>query len=383
MRTLLISLFIICFNAYGETLDFIDIKESCEVKSIERENNLKRQSTNDNLDNEFNSDYRVTVQKIDHESQTIYKEVLVINNKDLFHICNEFQKTKNNEIELKALFFDPGPINKDTNKWRVVFTFGPFLAYHHKMDMKIQNDETNATISGLQPIQRHGLHHYQLIGPNTGHLKFIDEPQNRITVELVNKKMFVGLEYNHPKILFQDQYATPDNNENISINGVLAGEEINESNVALRNYIYQIQASHGNTNINAFAGKVFNLIGKQINNNLEFHIGGGAGVSFANGVTKYFYVDDDGVQKLNITENNGMKIYGYNLNGKARIRHNFLNGNMNASLTYDGIYTRFDGPLGGFDVEGNLYSHHIGISIGMRLDHLFNKKNKNKRRRKK
>lgn len=364
MKALTILLFIFSLNVMGETLDYIDVEESCKILSI----NNKSNGNTERVNNKITSDYEVIVQRINHDTNTIYRETLLIDGKDLLNICNKFEKAQDDNIELKALSFGD-------NKWRVLFTFGPFLAYHHKMDMKIQNEDTNATITGLQPLQRHGLHHYQLIGPNTGPLKFIDEPQNRITVEMINNNMFVGLEYNHPKILFQDQYATPENNENIEISGVLAGEEINESNIALRNYIYQIQASHGNTNINAFAGKVFNLIGKK--NNLEFHLGGGAGVSFANGVTKYFYIDDDGVKKLNITENKGMKIYGYNLNGKARLRANFLKGNMNASLTYDGIYTRFDGPLGGFDVEGNLYSHHIGLSIGMRLDHLFKKK-KNK-----
>lgn len=377
MCKLLILLFIFGLKAQAEVVDVIDFKESCALISIRESGQVELESLvrEPKINSNFKGDYEVTLKRINHENETIQIETLFINAQDLLNVCEEFNKDSDDKIKLKALTFYP---DKKRN-WKIMLTFGPFLAYHHKMDMRINNHDTDAVITDIRPLQRHGLHHYQIIGPNTKPFKFIDEPQNRITLEYQNSNMFLGLEYNHPKILFQDQWATPENNQSVGIHGVIGGEYINASSVALRDYIYQIQASHGNTNINAFAGKIFNLVGQHNKNNLQFHLGAGAGISFANGVTKYFYEDDNGVRKLNITEYEGMKVYGFNLNGKARLQHNFLQGKMNASLTYDGIYTRFDGPLGGFDVEGNLYSHHFGISLGAQLDQLL--KSKKKRRK--
>lgn len=358
--------------AQAQEISILDIEPQC--KELAQADNLECYHCQNNRSQQ-NKDHQLQFEHLSEEGSL--STPLVIDESDLNILCEHFEQKKEEGILLSGLSFE---LQKEQpkKKFKVIITFGPFLAFHHKMNLKIKNEDTNAVIKGIKPKQRHGLHHYNIFG-DTRVGQFIDEPQNRITVELINDKMFMGLEYSHPKILFQDQWATPDNNQNVSISGTLAGEEIDVSGVPLKDYIYQIQASHGNTNLNAFAGKVFKLAGKKEGNNFELHLGGGAGTSIANGVTKYFYIDDNGQRKLNITENEGIKPYGFNVNGKVRIKHNFLKGRMNASLNYDGVYTRIDGQLGGFQTQGHLFSHQVGISVGVRIDDLFKKKKRKKK----
>lgn len=378
----ILSLALLLFSGLGFTqeINIIDIESECKsLELIETEAPVIEQSSCHNTNKspfKVNYEHALKVETLDPEAKSVSYNVVNIDESDLSLLCEEFSKSSEDLIK-RGLSFEVDN-KKAKKKWKLLITFGPFLAYHHKMNLKIKNEDTNASIKGIKPKQRHGLHHYNVFG-DTEIGKFLDEPQNRITIEIVNDKMFMGLEYSHPKILFQDQWATPDNNQKVDIEGVIAGETVNVTGVPLKDYIYQIQASHGNTNINAFAGKILKLAGKNEGNNLEVHLGAGAGISIANGVTKYFYTDDNGVRKLNVTEYAGIKPYGYNVNGKLRLRHNFLKGRMNASLNYNGVYTRIDGPLGGFEAQGNLFSHQIGLSIGVRVDDLFKKRKKQRK----
>lgn len=388
MRKLFIILFVITFfisfNTWAQNIDIIDIQSACETISKPADvihvqptdcDNSEKFKDNKHL---TNYDHNLIVSSVNTETQEVLQSLITMDESDISKLCDKFTNSTETD-ELQALTFDIPESDSKKKKWKVIFTFGPFIAFHHKMDLQISNGNTNATLRGIKPLQRTSFHHYNVFSGRTKPGQFLDEPQNRITLEIVNDKMFLGLEYSHPKILFQDQYATPDNNQNVSIEGVIAGQDVNVQNVPLKNYIYQIQASHGNTNINAFAGRNYTLTGEDDGNNLQLQVGGTAGVSFANGVTKYYQVDNNGESKLQITENQGMKIYGLNLGAKIRLRHNFLKGRMNATLKYDGVYTRLDGPLGGFDVKGNLFSHQIGVSVGLRLDGIFKKK-KNRRK---
>ncbi len=386
MRYLIVLLFVMTGQAWGETLDIIDIQSSCKAirDGFVDERPAHQSNCSQNVQSEHltNYDHHLVVDSIDTETKLSVKSKVIMDESDLTNICERFEKAKQSDSDLKAISFDiPTKDTKDKKKrkWKIIFTFGPFLAFHHKMDMKIKNGDTDAIIKGIKPIQRTSMHHYNIFSGRTKPGQFLDEPQNRITLELVNDKMFLGLEYSHPKILFQDEWDTPENNQEVDIEGTIGNEEVNVQGVPLKNYIYQIQASHGNTNINAFAGKNFNLAGKKDGNNLQLQVGGGAGVSFANGVTKYYHTDANGDKTLKITKNAGMKIYGYNVAGKVRLRHNFLKGRMNATLKYDGVYTRINGQLGGLHAEGNLFSHQVGVAVGLKLDGLFKKKCKKKK----
>lgn len=342
-----IALLFLCWSASSVADVFVDIEGPCEE--------LDSYSTISELQG-----------AVIEDGKGPRPQTLEIDKRDLQKLCEEFKKNRNEAAELKAI-----EISHDKDKWKLIFTYGPFLAYYPKTDMRLTNEDTDLTITGLQPIQRSGLHHYKFWSGDTRPFQFIDEPQNKIGLELANDNYFVGLEYSHPKILFQDNYATPENNHHVAMNGTIGNLPVSESDARLGAYIYQIQASHGNTNISAYAGKIFNLLNKKSKHDLELRLGAGAGIAFANGVTKYWV---DGQQGLKINENQGMKVYGWNAMGRGGVRYTFPRDRVSLGVNYDLNYTRIDGPIGDFHVESNVIGHHIGLSLGVRLDDLFKKK---------
>jgi hypothetical protein len=180
----------------------------------------------------------------------------------------------------------------------------------------------------------------------------------------IDRKIFFGVRYSHPKVLFQDLHDNPQINHNIDIKGRIGGVEVDEENINLNQYIHTLSTSHGNTNANVFGGKKFTLSGNKDANHLELRLGVGAGVSFANGVSKYWVVDENNKRELEVTEYKGMKLYGFNLSGESTLRYNFLKGRMNTSLNLRALYTRYDGPVGNFRATGNLFSAQAGLTIG-------------------
>ena len=246
--------------------------------------------------------------------------------------------------------------------------------------MHIKNDDTDLTINELGPVQRTSHKYYEIFREGVGFLQFIDEPQNDITIEIVNDKMYFGVRYSHPKNLFQDIHDNPQINHHVGMVGTIGGHEVDEDDVNLRKYIHTISTSHGNTNINLIGGKIFNIAGNQDKNNLEFRLGGGAGISFANGVSKYWALDENGNNNLKIKEHAGMRIYGFNITADSEVRYNFLQGKMSVSLKARGVYTMIDGPIGDFHAKANLFSSQYGVSVGYSPDILPSKSKREKKR---
>lgn len=351
-------------NALSQSTDYIDIKELCQ--GLERGSNdsiigdtrcLHHSGENVEL-------IPIEVSRVNNTSYETSQIQSSMKPADLAHLCEEFKKDSLAVDGQKAIEID-FPLQND-RKWKIVFTFGPFLSFHKKLKMRLENENTDVTINGIEPVQRTGHHHYAVWSDNTELGKFIDEPQNDFTLELqnVDGKYFFGLRYSHPKTLFQDRHDNPQINSSIDIEGRIGGRDVSEQGVDLKDYIHTLSTSHGNTNINFFGGKVINLAGDVGGNNLELRVGAGAGVSFANGVSKYYVLDDNGDLKLEVTENQGMKVYGFNLTGESTLRYNFMQGTMNASLNARAVYTRIDGPIGNFHATGNLYSAQVGVALG-------------------
>lgn len=369
---------LLAFQAGAQTTDYIDLQNVCA--------NLDSASTVDAmtvdsrcLQGEAES-HTLLVNRVDNRTDEVVQVQSTMSQSDLSNLCSEFKKDSLASEGQKAIEID-FPLHND-RKWKIVFTFGPFLSFHKKLNMHLENDDTDVTISGVEPIQRTGLHHYAVWSDNTELGKFIDEPQNDFTIELenVNDQYFFGLRYSHPKTLFQDRHDNPQLNHNIDIAGTIGGQEVDEQGVDLKEYIHTLSTSHGNTNINFFGGKVINLAGQTGGNNLELRVGAGAGVSFANGVSKYYALDENGERSLEVTENQGMKVYGYNLTGESTLRYNFMQGTMNASINARAVYTRIDGPIGNFHATANLYSAQIGASLGYSPNLFPSKEEKAKRK---
>lgn len=351
-------------QALSQSTDYIDIKSLCQGLENGSQDSMIGDARCLNTSQESEVAIPLEVSRVDNSSDQVSRIQSSMKPADLAHLCEEFQKDSLALGGQKAIEID-FPLQND-RKWKIVFTFGPFLSFHKKLKMRLENDNTDVTISGIEPVQRTGLHHYAVWSDNTELGKFIDEPQNDFTLELqnVDGKYFFGLRYSHPKTLFQDRHDNPQINSNIDIEGRIGGRDVSEQGVDLKDYIHTLSTSHGNTNINFFGGKVINLAGEVGGNNLELRVGAGAGVSFANGVSKYYVLDDNGDLKLEVTENAGMKVYGFNLTGESTLRYNFMQGTMNASLNARGVYTRFDGPVGNFHATGNLYSAQVGVALG-------------------
>jgi hypothetical protein len=345
-------------QALAQTTDYIDVKPVCERLEASVVEQCQDSS------HKVNHTHALNMIRINDKTQQVIEAESKISESNLVQVCEEFKTKKFDNKDEKAIPFEV-PLKNET-KWKIVFTFGPFLSFHKKLDMRLQNADTDVMISGLEPVQRTGLHHYAVWSDNTKIGKFIDEPQNDFTIELnnVNNGLFFGLRYSHPKTLFQDRHDNPQINHNVDIVGTIGGRVVDKHGVDLKDDIHTLTTSHGNTNINAFGGKAFNLAGKKGGNNLELRMGAGAGVSFANGVSKYFALDENGVNKLKIKEFSGMKVYGFNLTGETTLRYNFMQGRMNASINGRGVYTRIDGPIGDFHATGNLYSGQVGAALG-------------------
>ena len=362
----LLTMFTSLYSIEGlsQSTDYIDIKQVCDNLEIGLEDSIIGDSRCLSVSQTSEILIPLEVSRVDNSSDVVTNIRSSMKPADLAHLCEEFNKDSLALDGQKAIEID-FPLQND-RKWKIVFTFGPFLSFHKKLKIHLENENTDVTISGIEPVQRTGLHHYAVWSDNTEIGKFIDEPQNDFTLELqnVDNKYFFGLRYSHPKTLFQDRHDNPQINSSIDIEGRIGGREVSEQGVNLKDYIHTLSTSHGNTNINFFGGKVINLAGEVGRNNLELRVGAGAGVSFANGVSKYYVLDDNGDLKLEVTENQGMKVYGFNLTGESTLRYNFMQGTMNASLNARGVYTRFDGPVGNFHATGNLYSAQVGVALG-------------------
>tara|TARA_R110002049_G_scaffold72052_2_gene185886 strand:+ start:325 stop:1554 length:1230 start_codon:yes stop_codon:yes gene_type:complete len=367
-------------RATSQTTDYIDIKAACQSLESDSSHSILGDSRCLGLAADGSEIVPLQVSRASNTTDEVESIQSSIKPADLAHLCEEFKNDGLASDGQKAIEID-FPLQND-RKWKVVFTFGPFLSFHRKLKMRLQNENTDVTIDGLEPVQRTGLHHYAVWSDNTEIGKFIDEPQNDFTLELqnVDGKYFFGLRYSHPKTLFQDRHDNPQINSSIDIEGRIGGRDVSEQGVNLKDYIHTLSTSHGNTNINFFGGKVINLAGESGGNNLELRVGAGAGVSFANGVSKYYVLDDNGDLKLEVTENQGMKVYGFNLTGESTLRYNFMQGTMNASLNARGVYTRIDGPMGNFDARGDLLSAQVGVSLGY-SPNLFPSKSEKARRR--
>lgn len=370
---------ITAIQALAQTTDYIDVKPICESLEDSSGHSIVEEQCLDSS-HKVNHTHSLSMVRVNDQTQQVTEAESKISESNLVQVCEEFKTKKFAGNEEKSIPFEV-PL-KNENKWRIVFTFGPFLSFHKKMNMRLQNDDTDVMVSGLEPVQRTGLHHYMVWSDKTEIGKFIDEPQNDFTIELnnVNKGLFFGLRYSHPKTLFQDRHDNPQINHNVDVVGTIGGRVVDKHGVDLKDDIHTLSTSHGNTNINAFGGKSFNLAGQRGGNNLELRVGAGAGVSFANGVSKYFAVDESGTNKLKITENAGMKVYGFNVTGETTLRYNFMKGNMNASINGRGVYTRIDGPIGDFHATGNLYSGQVGGTLGYSPNLILTKSEKSQKR---
>jgi len=374
--------------AFGQDpiVDYIDVKQLCEDLEVK---SLLSKTKDQTSCNEFkattakiNHSYDVVVNRVDPDQKEVEQIQTQMTESQLVKICEELNSNAFANGEQKSLTMDikADSAIKQKRTWKISFTFGPFLSFHKDMKMRLQNGDTDVVIDGIEPVQRTSLHHYVVWSGRTKPGQFIDEPQNDFTVEMTNDKMFIGLRYSHPKTLFQDRHDNPQINHNVDIKGTIGGVEVDETGVDLKNYIHTLTTSHGNTNINVFGGGIVNLAGKSGENNLELRLGVGAGISFANGVSKYWAVDEDGNRSLKITEHNGMKVYGYNLTGESSLRYNFMQGKMNASINGRGVYTRIDGTLGDLHTTGNLYSGQVGVALGYSPNLIQTKKEKTRRK---
>jgi hypothetical protein len=352
-------------NSFAVVTDYIDIKPMCDELETASTNVVMKEDSacNNSKSSPFkeNKIHNLSVKRVDSDSKDIEKIETQMDESDLSSLCEELKKNKSDKVNAIAIDY---PFKDKSKKWRVVVTFGPFMAFYAKMKMRLRNGDTDVKIGNLGPVQRTSFKYYDPSVDGALRGKFIDEPQNDITIEIVNDKMFFGVRYSHPKILFQDNHDNPHINHHVEISGKIGGVEVDEKDVNLDKYIHTLSTSHGNVNANVFGGRKFTLSGDKDKNHLELRLGVGAGVSFANGVSKYWAVDENNERKLKITEYKGMKVYGFNLSGESTLRYNFLKGRMNASLNVRGLYTRFDGPVGEFRATGNVLSVQTGISIG-------------------
>jgi hypothetical protein len=360
-----------------QTIDYVNLKDHCDIlKNADITAATSVESTcHSSTEESFkkNTTHVLPIKRANTDTDEVLDSEVKMSESNLVQLCAQLESKKTSEEVAPMIAIDM-PLEVDTQnvnlsskkerKWKIVFTFGPFLSYHKKMKMHLQNDDTDVTISNLGPVQRTSLHHYKFWSGNTKPGQFIDEPQNDFTLELVdvNGKYFFGARYSHPKTLFQDNHDNPQINHHVGIVGTIGNQEVNETDVNLNNYIHTLSTSHGNTNINLFAGRNFNIVGTPGKNNLELRLGVGAGVSIANGVSKYYVEDENGDRSLKIKEHSGIVPYGMNFTGEATLRYNY--GNANISLNTRGVYTRIDGTIGDFQARGDLYSGQIGVAAG-------------------
>jgi hypothetical protein len=360
--SILMSLLIISSAALAQDtiIDYINVESLC--KNLEL--TVEQSSCSSGI--KINNTHDILINRVDPISSDVELIQTQISESQLVKVCDELNNTSSSEGTEKILSMDIDveSTEKAKRKWKISFTFGPFMSFHKKLNMRLRNSDTDVVISNLGPVQRTSFRYYAFWRGENGALQFIDEPQNDITIEVANDKMFFGIRYSHPKTLFQDIHDNPQINHNIGIKGKIGGTEVNEEDVNLNKYIHTLSTSHGNTNINLFGGRRFIFAGKEEGNNLEFRLGVGAGVSIANGVSKYYRLNDKDERELEVTEYRGIKVYGFNITGESTLRYNFMQGKMNASINTRGLYTRIDGPIGNFRATGNLFTGQTGISIG-------------------
>jgi hypothetical protein len=246
-------------------------------------------------------------------------------------------------------------------KWQIIFSFGPFVTYHGPVNLRLKNENTDVTIENIQPMQRTSFGHYKFYDPSeTKPLQFLDEPQNKFTIEATDGKFFVGLEYIHPKVIYHNgKYP-----QTVNIHGVIDGVEVSEQNADLSDYFGQITSTYGNANIDLFAGRVINITGKNSKRGqLSLHLGAGVGISFSSGQV-------DPIQNGQVVthEKPPIKVNGTSLSTRTKLRYSFPNDRVHLTLGHDYSLGHINGQFGDYHSKASLRSHRfhfgVGISIG-------------------
>lgn len=340
MKIILIVLVTFLNLAYGFHEDFLHINQSCESLRV-------------------NSNETVYFQNLKN------KESISINKSQLIELCELSNETSNNYSHLKAVSFNP------SSKWKITITFGPFIAFYHKTNLNLRNSDTNIQITGIEPRQRTSFNHYKVLNSEETNIgQFIDEPQNRLSIEFSNDEIFFGIEYLHPKILYHQD----NQNSNVGIHGTFNNEQVDIQNVNLSDYFYEITSTFGNATAEFYVGKIHELL-KNSKHSLRLHSGVGIGLAFARGTTSQIFKGPE-MQFINDIDGNGIQVVGYSASLRHRLRFNLNGSRFGFSLSHDLAYTEIDGQLGDFDSSVTLLSHRI--SIGVSYD-LFNGKKKKKK----
>jgi hypothetical protein len=302
-------------------------------------------------------------------------EPVLLTYEEAKRLCELSRTHTSGQDRFSVLVIDPADSKKE--KWKFIFSFGPFFAFHNQTDLRLKNASTDITIEGVQPLQRTSHHHYAFWKSDTRFGQFVDEPQNKISLEVTNNKTFFGVEYSHPKILFTDNYSTPGNNSSVNIHGVFDEKPIDVKNANLGDYLFQIQTSHRNINFDVFGGKIINLLNERSKHDLELRLGLGVGIAMANGVSKQFYTDERGYKALNIVEEAGMTVYGADFSTRTGIRYTLPGDRLSVNLMHNFVYTRIDGQVGDFYARSDLLSNHLSFGVSAKLNDWKKKKPKN------
>lgn len=341
MKILLFILLTFFNSAFGFHEDFLHINQTCESLRA-------------------NSNETIYFQNIKN------KESIAVTKTELIELCELSRESSNSYSHLKSVSFNP------SRKWKVTITFGPFIAFYHKTDLYFRNSDTNIQITGIEPVQRTSFGHYKVLDSDETNIgQFLDEPQNRLSIEFSNDQIFFGIEYLHPKIVYHQD----NQNSNVAINGTFNGEHIDVQNVNLSDYFYQITSTFGNATVEFYAGKIHELL-KNSRHSLRLHSGVGVGLAFARGTTSQIFNGNE-MQFINDIDGNGIQVIGYSASLRNRLRFNPNRSRFGFSLAHDLAYTEINGQLGDFDSNVSLLSHRI--SFGISYD-LFSRKKKKKKK---
>jgi hypothetical protein len=241
-------------------------------------------------------------------------------------------------------------------KWSIIFNFSPFLAYYHPINLKLEDSNTNVSINNITPIQRTSFNHFEVTNPDaTNFGQFLDEPQNKFTFEVTDGEFFIGIEYIHPKLLYQND----ENEQVVSISGIYNGEEIDLHDVSLNQYFSEIRSTFGNANIDIFGGKIFHLLNTKRAGAIDLQLGIAAGLTVAAGDVDHV-IEDDKIRPP-------IRINGYSVGTRAKLRYYFPRRKLNISIGHDFTYNRINGQLGNYQAETNIFSHRVHFGIGYEL----------------
>lgn len=278
---------------------------------------------------------------------------------DLTKTCEQIDIDKNLEEEIKE--------TKDlSKKWSLFISFGPFITYHNTTSMRLINENTDVKIRHIKPKQRTSFGHYEIFNNDkTNFGQFLDEPQNKFTIELSDGNFFIGVEYSHPKILYHND----ENEQVVDISGVINGEEIDLQDVPLNDYFTNITSTYGNANIDIFAGKIFHLLNQKSKHKLDLHLGLAAGVSMSSG---------DIQDNLSETSNNPkIDINGYAFSTRTKLSYHFPGDRITLNVGHDFVFNKVDGQLDNYKSTTDLISHRFSIGLGVKI--FGNKKRKKKK----